>query len=225
MTLKTSSGPINFSYLNTHLDDQSDAQRRLGASLILQRARFEAFHSQGGPVLVTGDFNSPSTGTDSGAYMIATGALAPEPLNATFAAKYAVPNGTLSNFVLDDLKAQVPRANVGGNYATYTSFAAPGDTSQYTRIDFVFGGNNGKWCVRGGFLLLLLLMLIPGMPRNTRSAPLSPTTVCLPATTDLSLQTSLSNEFTTTTRCRILFVQQGLLLVHKCKWFLFEQML
>lgn len=148
MTLKTSSGSTNFSYLNTHLDDQSDAQRRLGASLILQRARFEAFNSDGGPVLVTGDFNSPSTGTDSGAYMIATGQLAPEPLNATFAAKYAVPNGTLSDFVLDDLKAQVPRANVGGNFATYTSFAAPGDTSQFTRIDFVFGGNNGKWCVR-----------------------------------------------------------------------------
>ena len=48
-----------FTYLNTHLDDQSDAQRRLGASLILWRARFEA--AQGGSgrglVLVTGDFN------------------------------------------------------------------------------------------------------------------------------------------------------------------------
>lgn len=145
MTLKTTSGPINFSYLNTHLDDQSDGQRRLGASLILQRARFEAFHSQGGPVIVTGDFNSPSTGTDSGAYMIATGALPPEPINATFAQTFAVPNGTLTNFVLDDLKAKAPRANVGGNFATFTGFNPPGDTASFTRIDFVFGGSNGKW--------------------------------------------------------------------------------
>lgn len=44
-----------FVYLNTHLDDQSDDERILGASLILWRARFEA--SQNRTVLVTGDFN------------------------------------------------------------------------------------------------------------------------------------------------------------------------
>jgi hypothetical protein len=54
-----------FTYINTHLDDQSDAQRRLGASLILWRAHSEA--SNGSTVIVTGDFNSPASGTDSGA--------------------------------------------------------------------------------------------------------------------------------------------------------------
>jgi endonuclease/exonuclease/phosphatase family metal-dependent hydrolase len=42
--------------LNTHLDEQSDAQRRLGASLILTRAKFEAVNT-GGVVIITGDFN------------------------------------------------------------------------------------------------------------------------------------------------------------------------
>ena len=136
--------PIDFVLLNTHLDDQSDAQRRLGASLILQRAKFEAFTS-GGPVLVTGDFNSPSTGADSGAYNISTGVLAPEPINATFAKTFAVPAGALDGFVLQDLKAQAPRFAVGGEFATFTGFNAIGDTSAFTRIDFAFGGSNGHW--------------------------------------------------------------------------------
>lgn len=42
--------------LNTHLDDQSDAERRLAASMLLTRARFEAV-TTGNPVLITGDFN------------------------------------------------------------------------------------------------------------------------------------------------------------------------
>lgn len=96
---------------------------------------------------MTGDFNSPSTGTDSGAYNISTGVLAPEAINATFAAKFAVPAGTLPNFVLDDLKGVVPRFMVSGDYATFTGFNAPGDTSAFTRIDFVFGGSNGLWYV------------------------------------------------------------------------------
>ncbi|KAI0340288.1 hypothetical protein BDW22DRAFT_1334331 [Trametopsis cervina] len=136
--------PTRFSLLNTHLDDQSDAQRRLGASLILQRAKFEAF-THGGPVLVTGDFNSPSTGTDSGAYQISVGQIPPVAINQTFAEKYAVPNGTLDGFVLTDLKGVTPRFSVSGDYATYTGFAGPGDTSSFTRIDFAFGGSNGKW--------------------------------------------------------------------------------
>ncbi|KAI0088347.1 Endonuclease/exonuclease/phosphatase [Irpex rosettiformis] len=135
---------ISFSYLNTHLDDQSDAQRRLGASLILQRAKFEAF-THNHPVVVTGDFNSPSTGTDSGAYQISTGEIPPVAINQTFAQKYNVPKGKLDGFVLSDLKAEVPRFAVSGEYATYTGFANPGDTSAFTRIDFVFGGSNGKW--------------------------------------------------------------------------------
>ncbi|PSR74723.1 hypothetical protein PHLCEN_2v9602 [Hermanssonia centrifuga] len=147
-TLNSPTGPTNFSYLNTHLDDQSDDQRRLGASLILARAKYEAFTTNG-PVFITGDFNSESTGSDSGAYNITTGVLPPVPINATFAATYAVPNGTLDNFIMDDLKGVAPRFSVSGNFATYTGFNSPGDTSVFTRIDFVFGGNNGDWTADG----------------------------------------------------------------------------
>lgn len=157
-----------FSYLNTHLDDQSDAQRRLGASLILQRAHFEAFHSNNGPVIVTGDFNSPSTGTDSGAYNISTGVLTPEALNATFAAKYAVPSTFEPGFVLKDLKGQAPRVSVGGNFATYTGFNAPGDTSVFSRIDFVFGGSNGKWCVSSSSVFVESCSRRIGLRMHTR---------------------------------------------------------
>ncbi|RDX39955.1 hypothetical protein OH76DRAFT_1413263 [Lentinus brumalis] len=136
--------PIHFTYLNTHLDDQSDDQRRLAASMMLVRARYEAYKT-GGPVIITGDFNSPAIGTDSGAYQIITGQIAPVAVNATFAAKYAVPNATLPDFKVLDLKAETPREYVSGEYATYTGFTAPGVGSVYTRIDFVYGGSNGKW--------------------------------------------------------------------------------
>ena len=145
LILKASEGePVHFTYLNTHLDDQSDAQRRLAASLMLTRARYEAWKTDG-PVIITGDFNSPSTGNDSGAYQIITGLIPPVAINETFAQKYAVPTGVLSDFVMLDLKAQAPRDAVSGQYATYTGFNAPGDASVYTRIDFVYGGSNGKW--------------------------------------------------------------------------------
>lgn len=45
-----------FTLLNTHLDDQSDAQRRLAGSMLLTRARFEAVTTNA-PVFVQGDFN------------------------------------------------------------------------------------------------------------------------------------------------------------------------
>ncbi|CDO77744.1 hypothetical protein BN946_scf184993.g7 [Trametes cinnabarina] len=136
--------PVHFTYLNTHLDDQSDDQRRLGASMILTRARYEAWKTKG-PVIVTGDFNSPATGTDSGAYQIITGQLPPVAINQTFADKYAVPKDVLKNFTMLDLKGQAPRPAVSGNFATYTGFDAPGDSSVYSRIDFVYGGSNGLW--------------------------------------------------------------------------------
>ncbi|KAI0634548.1 Endonuclease/exonuclease/phosphatase [Trametes polyzona] len=145
LILKTGAGgPVHSTYLNTHLDDQSDAQRRLAASMLLTRARYEAFKTKG-PVIISGDFNSPATGTDSGAYQIITGQLPPVAINQTFADKYAVPEGALPNFTMVDLKGQAPRSAVSGDFATYTGFNAPGDASVYSRIDFVFGGSNGRW--------------------------------------------------------------------------------
>ncbi|KAG6909924.1 hypothetical protein DXG01_014444 [Tephrocybe rancida] len=136
-----------FTLLNTHLDDWSDAQRRLGASMLLARAHFEAVKTKN-PVFITGDFNSPSTGSGSGAYSIITGATLPVPINATFAAKYHVDDDQLPNFKLLDLRGEAPRRSVSGNYATFTGFTAPNNTSDWSRIDFIFGGSNKQCSVR-----------------------------------------------------------------------------
>ncbi|KAG7441332.1 uncharacterized protein BT62DRAFT_937250 [Guyanagaster necrorhizus] len=139
----TTDAKTTFTVLNTHLDDQSDMQRRVGASLILTRARYEAVKTRS-PVFVTGDFNSPSTGNSSGAYEIITGASAPVAINATFAAKYDVGN-QLSDFKMLDFRGQAPRQYVSNNFATYTGFNLPTDTSDWERIDFIFGGSNLGW--------------------------------------------------------------------------------
>jgi len=135
---------LPFTYLNTHLDDQSDAQRKLAASLLLIRSRYEAVKTNG-PILITGDFNSPQSGDDSGAYTIITGQQQAVPVNEAFAQKYAVPKGEFNDFKFLDMRATTPRFRVSGNYATYTGWRAPGDTGAWTRIDFVFGGSNGGW--------------------------------------------------------------------------------
>ncbi|EJD54707.1 DNase I-like protein [Auricularia subglabra TFB-10046 SS5] len=137
-------GGTAFTLLNTHLDEQSDDQRRLAGSMMLMRARYEAAKS-GEPVLITGDFNSPPIGTDSGAYEIVTGQIPPIAVNETFAAKFAVNDDQLPDFKLLDIRAEAPRDQVGRNYATYTAWGKPTDTSAWTRIDFVFGGSNGGW--------------------------------------------------------------------------------
>jgi endonuclease/exonuclease/phosphatase family metal-dependent hydrolase len=151
-----------FTVLNTHLDDQSEGQRKLAASMLLLRARYEAVNTSG-PVSIIGDFNryeispsniaanetstysSPPTGKDSGAYSIATGSLSPVHVNQTFANKYAVQDGQLPDFHMLDLRATTLRQNVSANYATFTDFTAPTDTSQWERIDFILGGSNLGW--------------------------------------------------------------------------------
>ncbi|KAF8628051.1 hypothetical protein AX17_006055 [Amanita inopinata Kibby_2008] len=130
--------------LNTHLDHQSDNQRRLAASLLLTRARYEAV-ATGGPVFITGDFNSTSSGRDSGAYDIVTGALPPVTVDQAFENKYRVPEHHLPGFCMVDLRAATPRWNVSGNFATFTNFSAAADTKSWSRIDFIFGGSNLGW--------------------------------------------------------------------------------
>ncbi|KAF8720416.1 hypothetical protein AX14_010993 [Amanita brunnescens Koide BX004] len=133
-----------FTVLNTHLDDQSDEQRRLAASMLLTRARYEAANTTG-PVFVIGDFNSPTGGKDSGAYNITTGSLSPVAINQTFASKYAVQDGQLPDFRMLDMRGTTLRQNVSASYATYTDFTTPTDTSQWERIDFILGGSNLGW--------------------------------------------------------------------------------
>jgi hypothetical protein len=56
--LSTGSSTGELMLLNAHLDHVSDGQRRLGAALLLHRARYEAAHAKPGvPIFVTGDFN------------------------------------------------------------------------------------------------------------------------------------------------------------------------
>ncbi|KDN42053.1 hypothetical protein RSAG8_07098, partial [Rhizoctonia solani AG-8 WAC10335] len=141
-----STGGKNLTLLNTQqFDDQSDAQRRLAASLILYRARYEAATTKG-PVFVNGDFNSPAEGTDNGAYKIFTGELSPVPINATFAEKFAVPESSLpEDFKMIDTRGATPREKVFGHFATYTGFTNPGDNDPHGRIDFIFGASHVEW--------------------------------------------------------------------------------
>jgi len=142
--LETIATGQRFTLLNTHLDYQSDAQRKLGASLILHRAHYEAYKSKQ-PVLVTGDFNSPPEGGDSGAYEIITGVIDPVPISHSFSDEYQIPKDAGSNFVENDLKAHVPPEYVSGHFATFTGFSLPNDTGAYSRIDFIFGSSRGGW--------------------------------------------------------------------------------
>lgn len=133
--------------MNTHLDDQSNDQRMLGASLIPHRAKYEAIKT-GRPVFVTGDFNSPTSGSDDGAYKIATGAQTPLPLNETFTQKYSwskKEGDAIGDFTLDDVLVATPPERRSGNFATFTGFRAVNDFSAFSRIDFVFGGSNADW--------------------------------------------------------------------------------
>ncbi|KAJ7184913.1 Endonuclease/exonuclease/phosphatase [Mycena filopes] len=141
LRLQRRSGGQEFTVLNTHMDERSEPQRRHAASMLLARARYEVCVT-GGPVFVMGDFNSPPTGPDAGAYEITTGLRPPVALPADFAAKYAVPLDS-PPFVLDDLRAKTPRRAVSANHATFTGFGAPNDTRMWSRIDFVFGAGVG----------------------------------------------------------------------------------
>ncbi|KAJ6512384.1 Endonuclease/exonuclease/phosphatase [Mycena vulgaris] len=145
--LQRREGGQKFTILNTHMDDQSEAQRRHAASMMLARARYEAL-TTGCPVFIMGDFNSPPSGRDAAAYEIATGVRPPGALPADFAAKYPV-GADAPPFVLHDLRAHTPRRAVSANHATFTGFNGPNDTRVWSRIDFVFGGGNGGWQATG----------------------------------------------------------------------------
>jgi len=136
-------GPIVV--LNSHLDNASDDQRKFGASMILVRARFEAAASEG-LIFLSGDFNSSATGNDDSAYKIITGALPPVTINEEFARQYKVPDSKLPKFCMIDIRTKTNPLNISGNFATYTSFKNPENSSSDTeRIDFIFGGSNGGW--------------------------------------------------------------------------------
>ena len=88
---------------------------------------------------------SPPTGHDAGAYDITTGKEPPVPVDSAFTKKYTVAPDQLPDFKMIDLCATAPRKNVSANFATYTGFKSACDISEWSRIDFIFGGNMGWW--------------------------------------------------------------------------------
>lgn len=65
---------------------------------------------------------------------------------ADFADKFSVPDDSLPDFHMIDLRGETDTLHVSGNFATFTDFVAPENSSNITdRIDFVFGGSNGGW--------------------------------------------------------------------------------
>lgn len=141
----TSQPSTEFTLLNTHLDDQSADQRALGLSLILHRAKFEAIKTRG-PVILTGDFNSPPS---DDAYRIITGAARPQPVNDTFLQRYSWKDDEdtgFENFTMQDMLNTVePRYRVGGNFATFTDFRPVGNATEFERLDYIMGSSNGGW--------------------------------------------------------------------------------
>jgi len=129
--------------INTHLDHSSEKQRKYGASLLLVRGRYEAARFKG-PVLLTGDFNSSPTGSDSGAYGIITGKIPPVKVDSRFAETYTPEGNKLPGFKFLDTRAETPRFNVSANFATFTGWS-PDVTKEWERIDFVLGGSNREW--------------------------------------------------------------------------------
>ena len=138
-----------FTVLNTHLDDQSDTQRKLAGSLMLHRAKYESISTKR-PVFLMGDLNSESTGGNAGAYKILTGAEKPLAINQTFVDKYQwikKDQPKADAFGLRDFAGLAPPERRSGDFATYTGFRGVADTSAYVRIDYVFGGSvdNAEW--------------------------------------------------------------------------------
>lgn len=147
------------------LDEKSDAQRQLAASLILHRANYEALRTNY-PVVLLGDFNSPAFGLDNAGYEIITGTRLPVEISQDFKDRYPVAANSASIMMIDFM-GDAPRPNVSGNYgmhtflqmyhlmihdhgnaiATYTGFSKVDDTSSFARIDFIMGGSNRGWSV------------------------------------------------------------------------------
>jgi len=143
--------PRDIALINTHLDHVSDAQRRIGASMVLHRARYEALVRPGVPIFVTGDLNSSASGSDSGAYAVLTGAVSAPAVPDEFVRRFPLPSfpnpvessERKEQLVMRDLRSVAPRACVGGKWATFTGFEHHKD--EESCIDFVFGRSDGGW--------------------------------------------------------------------------------
>jgi hypothetical protein len=107
--------------------------------------------------------DSTVSGLESGAYKIITGAIPPVPIPDAFVRKFPIPADQEPNFKMLDLRGQTPRFRVSGDFATFTGFTSPDDTSNWIRIDFVFGGSNGGWYAIQSSVLLSVLPALIGL--------------------------------------------------------------
>jgi endonuclease/exonuclease/phosphatase family metal-dependent hydrolase len=149
----TGTGGGELLLLNTHLDHVSDAQRRLGAAMLLHRARHEAHAKPGILIFVTGDFNSSAKGDDEGAYAVLTGAQKPPPVPEEFARRFPLPprgDSAEPQLVMRDVRVAAPRLHVGGEWATFTGFERR--KKDEACIDFVFGRSGGGWEAKNVFV-------------------------------------------------------------------------
>lgn len=150
-----------FTLINTHLDERSEEQRKLGASLILHRCHYETMIHKV-PVFVVGDFNrygiqpwlrsrllspnlSEQEGRDSGAYRILTAAEHPKPIPIEFHERFRIPTNKDPNFKMIDLRGATPRARVLGFFRTFTGFNDPMGFKAGGRIDYILGSSGGGW--------------------------------------------------------------------------------
>ena len=93
-----------------------------------------------------GDFNSPPTGGDSGAYQITTGKAPLVQVDRKFTETYTPGGNQLPDFKFLDTRVETPRFNVSANFATFTGWSST-VAKGWTMIDFVLGGSNRGWCV------------------------------------------------------------------------------
>lgn len=148
---RLNAGGSELMLFNTHLDHVSDAQRRLGAAMLLHRARHEAHAKPGVMIFVTGDFNSSAKGDDEGAYAVLTGAQEPPPVPDEFARRFPLPpRGEEPQLVMRDVRVAVPRMHVGGEWATFTGFERR--KKDEACIDFVFGRSDVGWEAKNVFV-------------------------------------------------------------------------
>ncbi|KAH9987192.1 Endonuclease/exonuclease/phosphatase [Russula vinacea] len=149
--------------INTHLDQVSDAQRRLGAALVLHRARYEARIRPGVPVFVTGDLNSSATGSDGGAYAFSRrfplhsndnnhpAGSGSDSGSGSSSSSEEKEKAKKEELVVRDMRCAAPRASVGGQWATFTGFQHR--KKEEACIDFVFGRSDGVgWEAKGVFV-------------------------------------------------------------------------
>ncbi|KAK7202725.1 plasminogen-binding protein pgbB [Myxozyma melibiosi] len=131
-----------FTAMCTHWDDKSDDARQYAASMIRYAGAYEAEASDG-VVLLFGDFNSQSSGDDSGGYEIVTGESDMLSMNSTFTSDYA--SDLSDSFAFTDLLTVTPPRFRSGHHATFAGFYEIGDSDSFGRIDFIMAGNNGGW--------------------------------------------------------------------------------